>query len=189
MVYYPAMYMTIPIYREPEYVILTSCVPLFFLNLFSLGVFLIERSDYTGRLGLVITVLLALFAFLPTFRQESPLATITSLDLCVFGSVVVMLFVVLDSIFIPSHSWANYFFPILSLLLVMSAFGFILVKYIKYRMIKGEYDTFKGNGDKRYSSTLDIKNWKARFTPKKYSYRADPSCVVVEDRIYNKNNE
>lgn len=181
--YFPSMSMSIPVYRHPEYILLTAVFPLFILNIFTIASFRLEHEDFSGRLSIVITILLALFAFLPTFHQETPFATITSLDVCMFGSVMIMAFVLFESLFIRSSAHGLYIFPAVSVALLVAGVGYFLVKYIIFRKGKGKWDAFKGNAEKRYSTAFDHSLWHVVFSPKDYVYRADPTGFVIKNEL------
>lgn len=157
-VHYPSVWVTIPLYRQPRYVLLTSFFPLFVLNLFSLSIFRIDRGDErSSRVATVITILLALFAFMPTIRQQAPIANVTFLDVCVIGSVVIMGFVMADSVFPPSEPWI---FPGLSIALLAIGTGILIIRTLYFEFhTKPELDKFKGLGKKRSSNTLAVEKW------------------------------
>lgn len=141
--YFPAVWVTIPIYREPNYILLSSVFPLLVLNLFSLCIFLVDPQAYTDRLSIVITILLALFAFLPTYRAKAPLADTTSLDLCVFGSIVIMVLVMLDSqiaglghLSDAQRSGVRWLFAGISITIVVAGCLFFSGRYYQYRKTK-----------------------------------------------------
>jgi hypothetical protein len=52
-------------------VLLNSFGPLLLLNFISLGVFMFDYDDVGSRMGTIVTILLALFAFLPSYRYDT----------------------------------------------------------------------------------------------------------------------
>lgn len=163
---YPSIWMTIPIYRQPGYVLLTTFLPLFILNLFSLSIFRVARDEErASRVGTLITLLLALFAFMPSFRQQAPIATLTFLDVCVIGSVGIMGFVMLDSVFPPNNQWI---YPIISIIFLALGTSYLLVQSWRFWFIrKPKLDSFQGQCEKRDSHHLDINLWHSAFDPTK----------------------
>jgi len=90
-VYYPATIVNIPLYREPENLIFSVVMPLALLNLFTLSVFLMDSSDYGSRLGILVTVILAVFAFTFVVRSILPqVPYITDLEKQIVISLVAL---------------------------------------------------------------------------------------------------
>lgn len=188
--YYPSIWVTIPIYRQPGYVLLTTFLPLFMLNLFSLSIFRVDRGDErASRVATIITLLLALFAFMPTFRQQAPIQTITFLDLCVIGSVGIMGFVMLDSVFPPNNEWI---YPIICIAFLAIGTAYLLMKSLRFWLVKKpKMDSFQGQCEKRDSHHLDINLWHSGFEPDKdtrpaggrnqYFYAADGTGMYFND--------
>jgi len=90
-VYYPITIVHIPSFREPEYLIFSIILPLMLLNFFTLTVFFMESTDFSGKLGIIVTILLALFAFTFSIRSSLPqVPYITLLEYHVILALVVL---------------------------------------------------------------------------------------------------
>jgi hypothetical protein len=91
-VYYPTMILNIPLYREPENLIFTVVMPLVILNLFTLTVFLLEGTDFATKLSILVTIILAVFAFTFVVRSILPqVPYITDLEKQILISLIVLL--------------------------------------------------------------------------------------------------
>jgi len=91
-VHYPTMIVHIPLYREPENLIFTVVMPLVILNLFTLTVFLLEGTDFVSKLSILVTVILAVFAFTFVVRSILPqVPYITDLEKQILISLIVLL--------------------------------------------------------------------------------------------------
>jgi len=149
-IYFPVVKIRIPLFREPEYVLLSSCIPLLLLNIISMCIYILDPVEsFSDRLGSVITVLLALFAFLPTYREQIPVATITSLDVAIFVSIAVLFLVMMDSVigtyeYITDGGHAT--IAIVSAALIFGITLYIGIRYVYYRVIKKELEKFEGGG-------------------------------------------
>jgi len=79
------------LYREPEYLLYITVVPLILLNLCTLAMYGLGADDYSDKLGILVTLLLAMFAFIPTIRDNIPkVPFITFLDLQLFFSIALI---------------------------------------------------------------------------------------------------
>jgi len=91
-VHYPTMIIHIPLYREPENLIFTVVMPLVILNLFTLTVFLLEGTDFVSKLSILVTIILAVFAFTFVVRSILPqVPYITDLEKQILISLIVLL--------------------------------------------------------------------------------------------------
>jgi hypothetical protein len=160
-VYYPGMTVTVPLYREPEYVLLVSCVPLLLLNIIALCTFAVDHGAYSDRLSIIVTILLALFAFMPTFRSEIPVSAITCLDAAIFCSVLVLLLIIVDSI-VYTFVEPEFFFiiPIFAAAIIAGMTLYIVAQYIIYGRKKKHYIALP-DYTKRDSSNVDTTGFKA----------------------------
>jgi len=146
---FPALVCEIPLYREPQFVLLNSFVPLFLLNVFTLGVFMIEPSEdaISDRLSVLITIVLAAFVF-PGYRVQTPnLAQLTALDIYILLSVTGMLLAFVDSAVAALYGEVVLFRIILfsiSVLAVMAIPFYAFYRYLRYHFLKHMYD--KGSG-------------------------------------------
>jgi len=125
---------------------LSSCIPLLLLNILSCCIFAVDRLDFTSRLGIIVTILLALFAFLPTYRQQIPIPTITALDVALFASVFIMLLTAVDSLVGSvdtnnTSSLGHYILLGISVAIVLGMTVYTLVKYGRY--LKGKKKNWK----------------------------------------------
>jgi hypothetical protein len=90
-VYYPTTIVHIPLYREPENLIFSVVMPLWVLNLFTLSVFLLEGSDFATKLSILVTIILAVFAFTFVVRSILPqVPYITDLENQILISLLVL---------------------------------------------------------------------------------------------------
>jgi hypothetical protein len=90
-VHYPTMIIHIPLYREPENLIFTVVMPLVTLNLFTLTVFLLEGTDFVSKLSILVTIILAVFAFTFVVRSILPqVPYITDLEKQILISLIVL---------------------------------------------------------------------------------------------------
>jgi len=161
IVYYPVTKMRIPLFREPEYVLLSSCLPLFVLNVTSLGIFAVNAADYGTRLGNIITILLALFAFLPTYRAQVPNPTITSLDVAMFASVIVLFLIIVDSVMDTVVHNPYFILQVISGAIVLLVNGYFIVMYAKYLRNKEKIEKFMGDGKKvATADSFDFSSWR-----------------------------
>jgi len=96
---YPKITWTICLYREPEYELFSSLMPMLVLLIVFMGIFLLDHSDTADRLALIITVLLAFFAFLPSYRSQMPSRPqMTMMDWNIVFSVIVILCGFIDTV-------------------------------------------------------------------------------------------
>jgi len=99
--YFPVTTFSIMIYREPESMILMTSLPLLVLNLFTIATFGLTdaTADYGGKLGILVTLVLALFAFLPTIRNSIPsVPYLTLLEKQIFIAVGVQAISLLEAV-------------------------------------------------------------------------------------------
>jgi len=97
--YYPITTFSLLIYREPESMILLSSLPLLLLNLFTISVFGLSDGEYGDKLATLVTLILALFAFLPTLRSQIPMVPYTTLlEKQIFLSVGIQALALLEAV-------------------------------------------------------------------------------------------
>jgi hypothetical protein len=98
-VYYPVTTITMQFFRHPEYLVFSVVIPLLLLNLFTLSSFVLEPDDVGDKLAILVTILLALFAFTFTVRQSIPsVPYLTGLEKQIFVSVIILFFAGLEAI-------------------------------------------------------------------------------------------
>jgi len=98
-VYYPVTTVTLQFFRHPEYLVFSVVIPLLLLNLFTLSSFILGADDVSDKLAILVTILLALFAFTFTVRQSIPsVPYLTGLEKQIFVSVIVLFFAGLEAI-------------------------------------------------------------------------------------------
>jgi len=86
--YNPEIIIRILLYRESGYLVYVVLIPLLFLNLCTLAVYSLGADSYSDKLSILVTLLLAMFAFIPTIRSSIPkVPFITVLDVQVFFSI------------------------------------------------------------------------------------------------------
>jgi hypothetical protein len=98
-VYYPITTVTMQFFRHPEYLVFSVVIPLLLLNLFTLSSFILEPDEVSDKLAILVTILLALFAFTFTVRQSIPsVPYLTGLEKQIFVSVIILFFAGLEAI-------------------------------------------------------------------------------------------
>jgi len=161
--YFPIVEFYIPLYREPEYVLLSSFVPLVFLNLLTICIFVINPLDYVSRLGILAIILLSLFAFLPSYRRRIPFPSITVLDIALFQTMLVMLLVIVDSfaMTLADQYHGRIAMPVVSAGVVFSAIVYILYRYSRYLDIRKDLIR-KPSTSKKTSAKFSNSTWYIR---------------------------
>ena len=92
--YFPVVVYRIPIYRQPYNCVRTMVVPLLICNVGTLLVFRMRllpppHSNYNDRISALVTVLLALFAFLTFARSGLPDVPVSTwMDEIIFQSII-----------------------------------------------------------------------------------------------------
>jgi hypothetical protein len=98
-VYYPITTVTMQFFRHPEYLVFSVVIPLLLLNLFTLSSFILQPDEVSDKLAILVTILLALFAFTFTVRQSIPsVPYLTGLEKQIFVSVIILFFAGLEAI-------------------------------------------------------------------------------------------
>jgi len=98
MCYNPDIIIRILLYREPGYLIYIVLLPLLILNLCTMAVYGLGADSYSDKLSILVTLLLTMFAFIPTIRASIPkVPFITFLDLQVFFSISLIFIGVLET--------------------------------------------------------------------------------------------
>jgi len=98
-VYYPITTVTMQFFRHPEYLVFSVVIPLALLNLFTLTSFVLESDAVSDKIAILVTILLALFAFTFTVRQSIPsVPYLTGLEKQIFLSVIILFFAGLEAI-------------------------------------------------------------------------------------------
>jgi len=145
-VHYPTTTVNIQCFREPEYLIFSIVVPLILINLFTLTIFLLDSSDLGTKLGILVTIILALFAFTFSVRQSLPsVPYLTDLEKQIVLSLVVMFISAIETIvgYLSSEAiglvtkWVT---GILASILVVTTLIVFVIQYIYYRRECNHYD-------------------------------------------------
>jgi len=145
-VHYPVTTVNIQCYREPEYLIFSIVVPLILINLFTLTIFLLDSSDIGTKLGILVTILLALFAFTFSVRQSLPsVPYLTDLEKQIVLSLVVMFIAATETIvgFLAEPDIGEVTKSVCGLLatiIVVATLVVFTVHYIHYRRECNEYE-------------------------------------------------
>jgi len=144
--YYPTTTVNIRCFREPEYLIFSIVVPLILINLFTLTIFLLDSSDLGTKLGILVTIILALFAFTFSVRQSLPsVPYLTDLEKQIVLSLIVMFISAIETIvgYLSSEpvgyvtKWVT---GILASILVVTTLIVFSIQYIFYRRECNHYD-------------------------------------------------
>jgi len=164
-IYFPIVKLRIPLYREPEYVLLSACTPLLFLNLISMGIYVLDPvKAYGDRLACIITILLALFAFMPTYREQITVATITVMDAALFISILVLFLIMMDSVIgtflLDIGDISRVVLSGVSAVLIFGIASYIVIKYISYTWRKPMLDKFIGGGSIATSPEFNASKWR-----------------------------
>jgi len=145
-VHYPVTTVNIQCYREPEYLIFSIVVPLILINLFTLTIFLLDSSDIGTKLGILVTILLALFAFTFSVRQSLPsVPYLTDLEKQIVLSLVVMFIAATETIvgFVSEASIGEVtkgVCGVLATIIVVATLVVFTVHYIHYRRECNEFE-------------------------------------------------
>jgi hypothetical protein len=178
--YWSIMHYKILLYREPEYQILTSYIPILVLNLFTLAVFQVDATNYEVRLGVAITILLSLIAFMPTARRNIPIPHITCVDVSIYVAIILLLLLLADS-FIGSRRNRGTIagFWIAGVAIVGAENLHLVCEYIRYLCRKKKYKNVS-----KFKERLNFRfredEWQARTRPVKFNER---DCTAKAPRI------
>jgi len=145
-VHYPITMVGIQCYREPEYLIFSIVVPLLLINLFTLTIFFMDSTDLGTKLGILVTILLALFAFTFSVRQSLPsVPYLTDLEKQIVISIIVLFIALMETIigYISNEDIGfvtKMVSAILSLFLVLGTLVQFVILYAYYRRECNSYD-------------------------------------------------
>jgi hypothetical protein len=90
-VHYPTSVLSLKLYRHPDYLVFSVIVPLLLCNVFTLSSFGVESDDIGTKLGILVTILLALFAFTFTIRDKiPPVPYLTGLEKQILLSITIL---------------------------------------------------------------------------------------------------
>jgi len=146
-VHYPTSILSLKLYRDPDYLVFSVIVPLLLLNMFTLSSFGVESDDIGTKLGILVTILLALFAFTFTIRDKiPPVPYLTGLEKQILLSITVLFLAgaELTLPFIIKNTAVRNFLTELIVwvdiaIIVVYSFYFIL-NYIIYKVRIASYD-------------------------------------------------
>jgi len=145
-VHYPVTIVNIQCYREPEYLIFSIVVPLLLINLFTLTIFLLDSTDLGTKLGILVTILLALFAFTFSVRQSLPqVPYLTDLEKQIVLSLVVMFIAAMETIVgytteADVAEVTKWVCALLATIIVVSTLVVFSLNYVHYRRECNEYE-------------------------------------------------
>jgi hypothetical protein len=145
-VHYPITMVGIQCYREPEYLIFSIVVPLLLINLFTLTIFFMDSTDLGTKLGILVTILLALFAFTFSVRQSLPsVPYLTDLEKQIVISIMILFIALMETIigYVSNEDIGfvtKIVSAILAIILVLGTLVQFLVQYALYRRECNSYD-------------------------------------------------
>jgi len=88
---YPTVIVSLSLYRHPDYLVFSIVFPLLLLNVFTLSSFGVDSSDIGTKLGILVTILLALFTFTFTIRDKIPsVPYLTGLEKQILLSITIL---------------------------------------------------------------------------------------------------
>jgi len=141
--YYPKTIIRIPLYRQPSFLIFTISLPLFFLNLFTLSVFFLEGGDFSSKMQILGTILVALYALTFSVRQMLPqVPYITYLEYQILYSLLILFIECIGSLIMYETSKTdsddspiivNYITGGLGLLILLAYVARFTWKFIAYK--------------------------------------------------------
>jgi hypothetical protein len=155
-VYYPMSIFSIKLFRHPDYLVFSVIVPLLLLNVFTLSSFGVDSDDIGTKLGILVTILLALFAFTFTIRDKiPPVPYLTGLEKQIFISITILFLAGLEltlPFFVSNTAIKNFVTHIivgvdLTVIVVYSIY--FLFNYIFYKIRIASYDKANTEFDKR----------------------------------------
>jgi len=146
-VHYPTSILSLKLYRHPDYLVFSVIVPLLLLNMFTLSSFGVESDDIGTKLGILVTILLALFAFTFTIRDKIPsVPYLTGLEKQILLSITILFFAGLEltlPFFVKDESVKDtltYVFVGVDVFLIAAYTIYFLIHYIIYKYRIYSYD-------------------------------------------------
>jgi len=138
-------------------------IPLLVSNLLALSVFAQTDSNFGSRWSNIITILLALFAFMPSLRDKIPnTPQMTLSDKLVFGNVIVVTFVSLNALL---RQYFNEIIISFVLFAIACAFSGTMVLYFLFRYFAYRFQSRTGEEylvkyeNKKKSEDVDAEEW------------------------------
>jgi len=87
------------LYREPNYILLSTAGPLFLINISTLTALAFPPSDYANKLAVIVTLMLALFAFMPSLRSFIPkVSYLTAIEYQLYMILGIMLLILVEAV-------------------------------------------------------------------------------------------
>jgi len=87
------------LYREPNYILLSTSAPLFLINISILTALAFPPSSLAEKLSVIVTLMLALFAFMPSLRSFIPkVSYLTVVEWQLYNILGIMLLVLVEAV-------------------------------------------------------------------------------------------
>ncbi len=169
--YAPKIRWDIGLYRDPLMMILTIFMPIFVINIIGIAVFWQDPTSIADQLANLATLVLAILAYMPVFRQFIPTSSQVTLGDKILGS---SLFADAVVFFMIMHRYRNrtqddvyvddldrkilWLYFILYLLIIFSQIFIILWKYILFAIKRGQLDKIPKR-EKRSGSYHKFAEW------------------------------
>jgi len=97
--YKPVVEYYIYLFRQPGYVVLSTAAPLFMINLATLACLAFPPDAFSDKMSIIVTLMLALFAFMPSLRSFIPkVPYLTILEYQLYFVLGIMFLVLIESI-------------------------------------------------------------------------------------------
>jgi hypothetical protein len=155
-VHYPTSILSLKLYRHPDYLVFSVIVPLLLLNMFTLSSFGVESDDIGTKLGILVTILLALFAFTFTIRDKiPPVPYLTGLEKQILLSIGILFLAGLEltlPFFLTSDSVKNTLTWVIvgvDIALIGLYTIYFIIHYIIYKIRIYSYDKANKDFEKR----------------------------------------
>jgi len=97
--YKPVIEYYVHLYRQPGYVVLSTAAPMFLISLATIACLAFSATAYSDKMSIIVTLMLALFAFMPSVRTFIPkVPYLTQLEMQIYFVLGVMLLVLGEAI-------------------------------------------------------------------------------------------
>jgi hypothetical protein len=162
LVYFPHVAYTIVLYREPEHMLAAMGLPLILLQLVTLGVFLFTQDEFSNRWNTIVTILVALYAFLPTLYGEIPSSsTSVLLEKLIYMALASVFMVALESVIIHFTQLIVVTYVIFAVTATMwgGTVGYLVYEYSKYLVDKRTKYDLQNKEVKIVSTDFNYQEW------------------------------